>query len=188
MYSRRSNLILGFHGCDKDVALRIINNEMEMSPSEHDYDWLGHGIYFWENNYERALHFAKQYANDPYHNIKTPFVLGAVIDLGYCLDFLESKYLDLLHDAYDQFKKLAEMENIPMPRNVLGPDKVLRKLDCAVIEFLHKMTEEQPFDSVRGVFFEGNELYPNAGFKEKNHIQLCIKNPDCIKGFFIPRV
>ena len=39
----------------------------------------------------------------------------------------------------------------------------------------------------RGVFFEGDDLYPNAGFKEKNHIQIAIRNTNCIKGFFIPR-
>ena len=40
---------------------------------------------------------------------------------------------------------------------------------------------------VRGVFFEGKDLYENAGFKEKNHIQIAIRNQDFIKGFFIPR-
>ena len=44
-----------------------------------------------------------------------------------------------------------------------------------------------PFDSVRGVFWEGKELYKNAGFREKDHIQICIRNPNCIKGYFLPR-
>ena len=43
------------------------------------------------------------------------------------------------------------------------------------------------FDSVRAAFWEGEELYLNAGFKTHNHIQLCIINPDCIKGIFLPR-
>src|SRR5580658_10415439 len=29
----------------------------------------------------------------------------------------------------------------------------------------------KPFDSVRSLFVEGEELYPGAGFHEKNHIQ-----------------
>lgn len=69
-------------------------------------------------------------------------------------------------------------------------DLLLRNLDCAVFETLHKFrsdNDEQPYDSVRGVFWEGGELYPNAGFREKDHIQLCIRNPNCIKGFFYPR-
>ena len=43
------------------------------------------------------------------------------------------------------------------------------------------------FDSVRAAFWEGKELYPNAGFKTQNHIQLSIINPNCIKGIFLPR-
>jgi len=46
----------------------------------------------------------------------------------------------------------------------------------------------EPFDSVRSLFVEGEELYPGAGFHEKNHIQICIRNPNCIKSFFVPRV
>ncbi len=67
---------------------------------------------------------------------------------------------------------------------------VLRNLDCAVIETLHEFMKDKKkpgFDSVRGVFFEGEELYPDAGFKEKDHIQICIRNPNCIKGYFLPR-
>ncbi|SEN71288.1 hypothetical protein SAMN05216436_12069 [bacterium A37T11] len=80
-----------------------------------------------------------------------------------------------------------------MPVNLKGKstsDLLIRNLDCSVIENLHDMRKESdfsPFDSARGVFVEGNELYPGAGFHEKNHIQICIRNPNCIKGFFLPR-
>lgn len=69
-------------------------------------------------------------------------------------------------------------------------DILLRDLDCAVIQQIHqyhKETAEREYDSVRGVFIEGKEAYPGAGFKEKTHIQLCVINPNCIKGFFSPR-
>jgi hypothetical protein len=64
-----------------------------------------------------------------------------------------------------------------------------RELDCAVIRFAVQLAEENgiKFDSVRAAFWEGEELYPNAGFKTHNHIQLSIINPDCIKGIFLPR-
>lgn len=67
----------------------------------------------------------------------------------------------------------------------------MRHLDCAVIELHHywneKHMKQQAYDSVRGVFQEGKEAYPGAGFKEKSHIQISIRNPNCIKGFFWPR-
>lgn len=42
------------------------------------------------------------------------------------------------------------------------------------------------YDSVRGVFEEGLEPYPGSAFKEKTHIQVCVRNPNCIKGYFAP--
>jgi hypothetical protein len=34
---------------------------------------------------------------------------------------------------------------------------------------------------------EGDELYAGAGFLDKTHIQIAIRNPNMIKGFFLPR-
>jgi len=65
----------------------------------------------------------------------------------------------------------------------------LRNLDCAVIQQIHEYNKQKGFesyDSIRGVFTEGKELYPGAGFVEKTHIQLCVVNPNCIKGYFAP--
>ncbi|MGJ7032299.1 hypothetical protein [Niabella hirudinis] len=144
-----------------------------------------------ENNYDRALDFARNPPGDK--KIAKPSVLGAVLDLGYCLDLTETRYLQLVKTSYEVFTLSAETEGkvIPQNKDVKGSnDKLLRKLDCAVIENLHaaqRSTNLEPFDSVRGVFVEGKELYPGAGFRDKNHIQICIRNPNCIKGFFIPR-
>ena len=69
-------------------------------------------------------------------------------------------------------------------------DLLLRERDCAVIEFEHTINETarvKSFDSVRGAFIEGKKLYPNSGIYEKNHIQICVRNPNCIKGYFLPR-
>ena len=69
MYSKRSGLILGFHGCDKDVRDKIIfESGIVLEKSDNEYDWLGGGIYFWENNYQRAFEFAKYLSENPPHN------------------------------------------------------------------------------------------------------------------------
>jgi len=62
-----------------------------------------------------------------------------------------------------------------------------RNLDCEVIETLHDIQKEQnlePIDSVKGVFVEGDPVYPGAAFYNKTHIQICVRNHDCIKGVF----
>ena len=83
MYSKLPNLVIGFHGCDKTVYDEVIKNRKPLLASNNKYDWLGNGIYFWEQNYNRALDWAK---SNP--KIKEPCVVGAIIDLGNCFNFV----------------------------------------------------------------------------------------------------
>ena len=59
MYSKRPNLMLGFHGCDESVRNDLVLSPNKIKKSEEKFDWLGHGFYIWENNYARALQWAK---------------------------------------------------------------------------------------------------------------------------------
>ena len=190
MYGKLPNLILGFHGCDRDVFESVIHKNNELIGSKNAYDWLGNGIYFWEHNLERAWDWA--YELEKRSKVKTPAVIGAVIDLGYCLNLLDSRYINIVKDHFVDFKKIMEALDKPLPQNKNSGDNtdlLLRNLDCAVIEDLHttrKRGVEPAFDSVRGLFREGKEIYPTAGFYEKTHIQICVRNPNCIKGYFNP--
>jgi hypothetical protein len=59
-------------------------------------DWLGTGIYFWENSARRALDwakFAKEHPKFTRTQVRHPFVVGAIIDLGNCLDLLEAELM-----------------------------------------------------------------------------------------------
>jgi len=193
MYSSKPTIVYGFHGLDKHIAYNILNQKDNFKPSNNSYDWLGDGIYFWENNYTRAKEYAEIAAKRRGSTIKEPFVLGAIIELGNCLDLLDQKYINLLETAYERLKYDLESQNLPMPENSqFGAndfDFKKRELDCAVIRYAHKLAEMQGerFDSVRAAFWEGNEIYPGAGFRKGNHIQIAIRNPDCIKGIFLPR-
>ena len=65
----------------------------------------------------------------------------------------------------------------------------IRKLDCAVISYIHesrKIENKTPYDSVRSAFNEGSEIYPGASFTVRNHIQICIRKHELIKGYFLP--
>jgi len=103
-------LVLGFHGCDARVRERIICGEDTLIPSDNNYDWLGNGIYFWENDYKRAMDFAHFLKDNPPHNkkqkIKYPAVIGAVLDLGFCMDLLDSENLNILKEGYLLLKNM----------------------------------------------------------------------------------
>jgi hypothetical protein len=191
MYTKRGGLTLGFHGCDVGIMESVVSGQDNLKESRNRYDWLGHGIYFWEFSPYRALQFASELNLRSSSKIQRPSALGAVIDLGHCLDLLDYQNLSLVRLAYDMLVQMHENLDLPQNRSIKDShDFLLRDLDCAVIEMLHKLrveSGESPFDSVRGAFWEGKELYPNAGFREKDHIQICIRNPNCIKGLFLPR-
>ena len=193
MYSTRPGLVLGFHGCDESVAQKVLTGVEFLKRSVNNYDWLGHGFYFWENSPSRAMEFAthlQKFPNRSRGEIIKPAVIGAVINLGLCLDLLDYFNLQLLKSTYFAVKSTSNTADFPENKSIGGiGDLLLRELDCAVIESVHTMrvdSHQPPFDSIRGVFNEGDELYPNAGFREKDHIQICIRNPNCIKGFFLP--
>jgi hypothetical protein len=194
MYRTKAGLTIGFHGCDKSVRDEIVSGKLSLNPSENLYDWLGNGMYFWENNQQRALEFAQELKDTKRSKIKQPAVLGAIIDLGFCLDLLDTEYLKLLSNSHSTLLDSSILLEFEMPSNKSignSKDLLLRDLDRAVIENLHQqraLNNLTAFDSVRGVFIEGKPLYDGAGFHEKNHIQICIRNPNCIKGFFVPRV
>jgi hypothetical protein len=196
MYSVLPSFILGFHGCDHAVAEKVFAGKTTLKPSQNNYDWLGEGIYFWENNPRRALEHARRLQKHPERcaeSVTKPAVIGAVIDLGRCLNLLDAESINLVKHAYTLYEKTCEAEGQPMAenKNITGSkDLLLRYRDCAVIDTLHafrEATKECPFDSVRGMFMEGSPIYEGAGFHDKSHIQVCVRNVDCIKGYFRPR-
>lgn len=186
MYSKLPNMIYGFHGCHKDVFEKVICHGGQLDQSHNDYDWLGNGVYFWENNEERAEEWAaKRYG-------VVGRVIGAVLDLGNCLNLTDRHSTKLLKMAYEDLQQDYELVGKEMPRNKCtneSGDLLLRNLDCAIIQKVHELNglaEEPPFDAVRGVFFEGPTI-GNSEFREQTHIQIAVCNPNCIKGYFIPR-
>ncbi|MFZ1456976.1 MAG: hypothetical protein WAT46_13105 [Saprospiraceae bacterium] len=102
MYRDRPNLMIGFHGCDESVRNNLVNQPDKVKSSQELYDWLGHGFYLWENNYERALLWAKD--KKKRGSIVNPTVVGIVYQLNNCLDFTDSAFINLLIQYYDLMK------------------------------------------------------------------------------------
>lgn len=140
-------------------------------------------MYFWESDARRGLDWAVDRSKKARSRIKRPFVVGAVIDLGLCLDLTTSEAAVKIKTAYDSLVKTYGSAGRALPVN----EELRPEFDCAVINWLHyirKRDREEPFDSVKGAFIEGDPIYPSANFKQKTHIQIAVRNPKCIKGIF----
>lgn len=184
MHQLAASFVLGYHGCEKAVGERILSGE-SFKESSNDYDWLGPGIYFWEANPLRGLDFARETRKRRASNIKQPFVIGAVISLGLCLDLTTTAGVEQVRAAHSYLAASAATSNVEMPQN--APDGRLRRLDCAVIQMVHtarRDRNDEPIDTVKGVFLEGQPIYEGSGFYERTHIQIAVRNHECIKGVF----
>ena len=193
-----SAFVLGFHGCDRYVGEKILRGEEHISQSGNAHDWLGEGAYFWENNPRRAIEWAEFIKAHPTwyaKRVEQPFAIGAIIDLGHCLDLTEANSLSILQSGFNEMKERFSVAGIPIPANEKGnshdEDLVKRKRDCAAINFLHMLREAQrlsPYNTVRGAFSEGAPLYEGAGIMAKTHVQIAVRSPSSIRGYFRPIV
>lgn len=183
---RFARIIVGYHGCERKLADGLLTGKIpiaEWNKSENAYDWLGEGIYFWEHSPTRALHWATERFK------RRAAVIGAVIQLGTCFDLLDEKITTLLSRSYPQFVESYAAAGKPLPVNK-GKQSKLRELDCAAInDCIRRMGLSQyPFDTARGAFLEGPPVFPGTTISGETHIQLAIRNLDCILGVFHPNL
>jgi len=83
----------------------------QWAPSENAWDWLGHGLYFWEHSPLRALEWAQAKARQRSRRGRKaprPAVVGAVIQLGRCFDLTDVEHTRSAGDAYAQLKSIFE--------------------------------------------------------------------------------
>ena len=175
---RFARVILGYHGCDPDFAEALHRGEVPINswrPSLNPYDWLGHGIYFWEHAPERARAWGPG------------GVVGAVIQLGRCLDLTDTEYMDELAATHEQLRRSFKRRRRSLPEN----RGLRRDLDCLVINELIDSSlhiRGTPFQTVRCPFLEGAPVFPGSGILRESHVQISVIDASCILGVFRPNL
>jgi hypothetical protein len=186
--------IIGYHGCDSAVANRVLAGKSGLNLSTNAYDWLGQGVYFWEHGPQRAYEWAIEQSKLGGPKVRNPSVLAAKINLGVCLDLLDTANTRLLGAWYNRFRSFMRQNGIQIPRNRDAAHnrtgaKLLRFRDCAVVDYTVSRladTERVTYQTVRGVFLEGGPAFPGSEIALKSHIQIAVRDPKCIVEFFRP--
>jgi hypothetical protein len=175
---------VGYHGCHRDFAAKLIAGKVspeEWRLSEKEYDWIGRGIYFWEYGPSRAWQWARAKFGVNGH------VVAAEVHLGRCLDLGDTGFTELLRTAYHSILQLYEVKGWTLPKNT-GKDEDLkvRKLDRLVLDRVTAAAEEAGvvYQTVRCPFEEGGPVFPGAKIKMQSHIQVAVRDPNCI----VPRI
>ena len=121
-----------------------------------------------------------QWARD--HKKKNPAVVGAVIQLGSCLNLMDTSSNEVLSHAYHTLTATG----IQIPQNKPGR----HDLDSLVINYANRYAHDQrePYDAVRAAFIEGEPVFKGSTIMKDTHIQLCLRNCSCIISYFRPRM
>ena len=167
--------VYGYHGTSRDKAQEIIERGFDFSTN--DYDWLGTGVYFFQDAPVRALAWARErYPDDP-------AVVKSELRLENCIDLLDVGWYPIIRETYSMFVEEYRKANIPLPRQDPQKSKAHR-LDCAFFNYIVEKvfaSRNVTIDSIRAVFNEGDRIYPSSAIFDRSHIQILIRDLSLIK-------
>jgi hypothetical protein len=171
--------LVGYHGTNMESARQILKTGF--TPSRNQYDWLGKGVYFWQDAPYRAWHWAGEYCKNKGGD---PAVIRSVVEIG------RDEFMDLLD--YSQHPNWANRlgrthEYLQQQtRSVLPPNKRAigyHALDRLVVDTLIEDILK-PVNinilAVRACFQEGEEIYQGSAIYNKSHIQVAVRDTSSI--------
>jgi len=163
--------VRGYHGTSAEAAASIAQEGFRRS--QEPWDWLGEGIYFFQDAPARAREWSVQ------QGATSPVVLAAVIRLEDCMDLLDIEWAQVIVDAYYDFVRLFAENGWSLPQNRGGN----RQLDKQVMDYVVGWlgTQGQPVRVIRAVFVEGSPLYPESALYDRGHVQVAVRDPTLIE-------
>lgn len=167
--------VIGYHGTSTAAAEAIMSEGFK--PSQNEYDWLGDGVYFFQEAPKRALQWAEQrYTADA-------AVVGCELFLEDCMDLLDLGWASILADAYNGFLRLCKLSNSPLPKQTVGA----HRLDRFVINYAVGILAAQGIEirTVRAAFAEGAPVFPNSALLQLAHVQIAVRDVSIIKKVWV---
>ncbi len=171
--------LIGYHGTSMESAQRIL--DLGFTPSRNSYDWLGKGVYFWQDAPYRAWNWAGEYCGKKGGD---PAVIRSQIRirrdefmdlLDYSQDPNWANYLSRTH----QYLQTKTSSLLPPNKKAIGYHALDRLVVDTLVEDILK-----PIDisiiAVRACFQEGKEIYPESAIYNKSHIQVAVRDTSSI--------
>lgn len=174
--------VWGYHGTTLQSANAILNNGFLVS--QNPWEWLGDGIYFWQDAPIRAREWALDWSlrNQQNHD---PAVVKAKLNLIDCIDMLDVGWRDVLQELSQEF--LALVRSIPefskLKNHRAGAARGRHELDAAFFNFAVEDLRRRGVTvrSIRAAITEGNPILPESPLCYKSHVQICILDQSLIE-------
>jgi hypothetical protein len=163
--------VYGYHGTSHLAAASILQSGF--LSSHNAYDWLGDGIYFWQDAPQRAWDWAEARWG------ARAAVLGSLLAVDECIDLLDIPWQQPLVAAYHSLVALMQQQQLALPVQTSGA----HRLDRAVLNHVVHLLGRQGvlIRVVRSAFQEGTPIYPGSLLYERSHVQITIRDPALIQ-------
>ncbi len=102
---------------------------------------------------------------------------------------MDTRFTHELPRAFQMLKDFGGETGEPLPVNEgRTPDKLLRRRDCAVLNYYLTWLQEsgRSYDTVRCSFVEGPPAYEGSGIRCQSHVLIAVRSEACILGVFRP--
>ena len=172
-----SILAIGYHGTSRVASAEVLKDGFILS--REPYDWLGNGVYFFQDAPDRAAEWAFE------RHGGSGTVLGAEILLEECMDLLDIGWASLLAEAHDRFLDLCRRSGQPVPLQKGGAHRLDRHVINYAIGVLAK--KGRPIHCVRAAFAEGLPVFPNSALMTRSHVQIAVRDTTLIRRVWVEK-
>ena len=172
----REPIVICYHGTSIRSADAVMQDGFRLS--QNSYDWLGDGVYFFQDALNRAWEWANR--NHP----EEPAVIGAELVLANCMDLLDTAWNSVLADAHDAYIGLLKASGRTPPVQSGGAHPLDREVINYTIGILTQHGSE--ISCVRGAFVEGRPVYPDSALYDRTHIQISVRDVSkCVREIWL---
>lgn len=180
------HLLRGFHATSQERA-KEIESSNRFHLSDNEWDWLGMGVYF----YQDTLGFTRRWAEEKHGgSIENPAVFAADIEYDGFLDLIEHETIVELKSFMAQLQTASPtaFEKARKGQKGRAAEKErwrprAHPLDCLIINEAARAREldGKPFRAIRSIFYDGDRLHQNSDIFDRQHIQIAVRDLTLIK-------
>ena len=167
---------IGYHGTRISAAQAILDEGFRIS--ENQYDWLGDGVYFFQDAPQQAWDWAlERYGDDA-------AVVGARIRTAECVNLLDTGWNSFMANVYNSYLSFLNRLGDQVPEQSGGN----HRLDREVINYAVGVLEDSGYNvaCIRAAFAEGRPVYPNSAILDLTHVQIAVRHPDrCLDDIWL---